>query len=127
MAQLSNLGYLADNQYQYSVAYLEAIEAITGKHISEAIVLTESEGKEIQRQAGNDTFAFYHWALWMQRKLKMKEGPTHRPRQAIAAFFASLACGSCESLGVLIERVLGKSRTLSLLQCLAKTFSLPAG
>lgn len=70
--------YLADNQYQYSVAYLEAVEAIAGKPIAEAIALTESEAKEIQKHATNENSESYYWALWMQRKLNMKEMPNQR-------------------------------------------------
>ena len=67
--------YLADHQFQYSVAYLEAIEAITEEDIAEAILLTESEVAEIQRLAGLEKSQHYHWALWMQRKLKIPAGP----------------------------------------------------
>lgn len=70
--------YLADNQYQYSVAYLEAMEAIAGKPIAEAVALTESEAKEIQKHAANANSESYHWALWMQWKLNMKERPNQR-------------------------------------------------
>ncbi len=62
--------YLADNQYQYSVAYLEAIEAITGQPIAVAISLSRSESEEIERHASNHNSEFYHWAWWMQGKLQ---------------------------------------------------------
>ncbi len=61
--------FLADNQYQYSITYLEAIEAITGKPIADAIVLTPAESTRIEKHATNEKSVFYHWALWIQRKL----------------------------------------------------------
>lgn len=61
--------FLTDNQYQYSITYLEAIEAITGKPIAEAIVLTPAESTRIENYAMNEKSGFYHWALWIQRKL----------------------------------------------------------
>ena len=63
--------YLADHQYQYSVGYLEAIEAITGEDIAAAVVITESEVREIERLASLEKSPYYHWALWIQRKLKI--------------------------------------------------------
>lgn len=61
--------FLTDNQYQYSITYLEAIEAITGKPIADAIVLTPAESARIEKHATNEKSVFYHWALWIQRKL----------------------------------------------------------
>jgi hypothetical protein len=61
--------FLTDNQYQYSITYLEAIEAITGKPIADAIVLTPAESTRIEKHAKNEKSVFYHWALWIQRKL----------------------------------------------------------
>jgi len=78
---------LTDNQYQYSITYLEAIEAITGKPIAEAIVLTPAESTRIENYAMNEKLVFYHWALWMQRKLnhqKAEQGAAadaHKPRR----------------------------------------------
>ena len=67
--------YLMDGQYQYSITYLEAIEAITGKTITTAINLTQAESEEIEKYAGDGSSQFHHWALWMQKKLEMKERP----------------------------------------------------
>jgi len=78
--------FLTDNQYQYSITYLEAIEAITGKPIADAIVLTPDESARIEKHATNEKSVFYHWALWIQRKLnhqKAEQGAAadaHKPR-----------------------------------------------
>ena len=61
--------FLTDNQYQYSITYLETIEAITGKPIADAIVLTSVESARVENHATNEKSVFYHWALWIQRKL----------------------------------------------------------
>jgi len=79
--------FLTDNQYQYSITYLEAIEAITGKPIADAIVLTPTESTRIENHATNEKSVFYHWALWIQRKLnhqKAEQGAAadaHKPRR----------------------------------------------
>jgi len=78
--------FLTDNQYQYSITYLEAVEAITGKPIADAIVLTPDESARIEKHATNEKSVFYHWALWIQRKLnhqKAEQGAAadaHKPR-----------------------------------------------
>lgn len=69
--------YLADDQYVYSVAYLDAIETITGESVDKAIHLTQAEVQQIAKYAVNQSSDFYHWSLWMQRKLKI----TNRPNQ----------------------------------------------
>ncbi len=80
--------FLTDNQYQYSITYLEAIEAITGKPIADAIVLTPAESARIEKHATNEKSAFHHWALWIQRKLNHQKAEqsavadTHKPRRS---------------------------------------------
>ena len=79
--------FLTDNQYQYSITYLEAIEAITGKPIAEAIVLTPAESTRIENYATNEKSRFYHWGLWIQRKLNHQKAEqdaaadAHKPRR----------------------------------------------
>ena len=79
--------FLTDNQYQYSITYLEAIEAITGKSIADAIVLTPAESTQIEKHATNEKSVFYHWGLWIQRKLNhptAEQGAAadaHKPRR----------------------------------------------
>ena len=88
--------FLTDNQYQYSITYLEAIEAITGKPIAEAIVLTVAESERIEKHATNEKSAFHHWGLWIQRKLnhqKAEQGATadaHKPRRWAATLNSEL-------------------------------------
>lgn len=67
--------YLADSQYQYSVAYLQSIEAITGKPLDKAVSLTQAEAKSIAEYARNENSEYHHWALWMQRKLGIMKEP----------------------------------------------------
>jgi hypothetical protein len=43
--------WLADNQYPHHEAWIVAIEAITGRPIAEAIHLTETERKRLQKEA----------------------------------------------------------------------------
>jgi hypothetical protein len=69
--------FLTDDQYVYSVAYLDAIETITGESVDKVIHLTPPEVEQIAKYASNQNSEFYHWSLWMQRKLKI----THRPNQ----------------------------------------------
>jgi hypothetical protein len=64
---------LADNQFMYSVSYLQAIEEITGKPIYEAIILTPKEVTRIESIAANKRNEYYYWALWMKRKMKMDD------------------------------------------------------
>jgi hypothetical protein len=69
--------HLTDDQYVYSVAYLDAIETITGESVDKAIHLTPPEVEQITEYASNQNSEFYHWSLWMLRKLKI----TNRPNQ----------------------------------------------
>ena len=62
--------YLTDNQYQYTVVYLAAIQMITGKPIHEAVSPDPSESSAIAKHASNEKSEFHHWALWMKRKLR---------------------------------------------------------
>ena len=64
--------FLTDNQYQYSIVYLQAMEAIAEKPITELIDLTQAEEQNIRKWSTNENSDFYHWALWIQRKLKTK-------------------------------------------------------
>ncbi len=79
--------FLTDNQYQYSITYVQAIEAITGKPIAGAIVLTPAESTRIEKHATNEKSVFYHWALWIQRKLNHQTAEqgaaadAHKPRR----------------------------------------------
>ena len=67
--------YLTDDQYPYSIEYLQAMESLAGQPIWQALTLQPRELQMIQGFASNETSEFHHWALWMQRKLKMKERP----------------------------------------------------
>ena len=67
--------YLADNQYPYSIEYLNAMRALAGKPVRQAISLQPDELRMLQEYAGNEDSEFHHWALWMLRKLSMTERP----------------------------------------------------
>lgn len=69
--------YLTDNQYPYSIQYLDAMESLAGKPIWQTITLQPRELQMIQGYASNEVSEFHHWALWMQRKLRIKERPNH--------------------------------------------------
>ncbi len=62
--------YLLDCQYPYSMAYLTAIENVTARSISQAVIPTPEERALLAGHAANPESEFYHWALWMQRKLQ---------------------------------------------------------
>ncbi len=70
--------YLTDDQFVYSIAYLEAIETLAGKPVSEAIVLAPHEIEAIRKYQRLPKSEYFHWSLWMQRKLEMKERPNQR-------------------------------------------------
>lgn len=74
--------YLTDEQYPYSLAYLEAIQQITGRSIDEAVPPDASESAVIAKYAGMEKSEFHHWALWMKRKLKIEDGPGHPVKAA---------------------------------------------
>lgn len=74
--------YLTDDQYQYSLVYLEAIQQITGRSIDQAVPPDASESAVIARYAGMEKSEFYHWALWMKRKLRIEDGPSHPVKAA---------------------------------------------
>ncbi|MHC4202059.1 MAG: hypothetical protein ACYSU0_18875 [Planctomycetota bacterium] len=74
--------YLTDNQYQYSIAYLEAIEQITGRPIEEAVELTPAEVETIDNHAGNTKSPYHHWSLWLRRKFAVRGRPNRRVRPA---------------------------------------------
>ena len=63
--------YLTDDQFCYSVAYLNAIEAITGESVDKVIHLTPPEAEQLAKYTGNPNSEFFHWSLWIQRKLKI--------------------------------------------------------
>ena len=66
--------YLDDEQYCYQMAYIAAIEHITGKSISESIKLTDQENTYLKNKANKcvecnkDALAFC-WARWLLDKL----------------------------------------------------------
>jgi len=72
--------YLMDSQFQYSTAYLQAIEQITGESVCDAVVVSPDELALIQRHAANESSKHYHWALWIQRKLGIQESSGHGKR-----------------------------------------------
>ncbi len=69
--------YLDDEQYCYQMAYITAIEYITGKPISKAITLTDKENAYLKNKAdkciecNKDAQAFC-WARWLLDKLTKK-------------------------------------------------------
>jgi hypothetical protein len=67
--------YLEDNQFPYGMAYLEAVEALTGKPLDLAVRLTQAELDQLESLAKNRDSEFCYWALWMQRKLKIQASP----------------------------------------------------
>jgi hypothetical protein len=76
--------YLSDCQFQYSMAYLEAIEKMTGKPIHKAVAPTKDEMIGIANLAANKDSEFYQWALWIQRKLKIKKEPNQISHRTVA-------------------------------------------
>lgn len=76
--------YLSDCQFQYSMAYLEAIEKITGKPIHQVVAPTKDEMIGIANLAANKDSDFYHWALWIQRKLRIKKEPNQISHRTVA-------------------------------------------
>ena len=66
--------YLLDEQYQYSMAYLQAIEDISGKPIHQAVNLTPSEIEVLDTHARNSESEYCHWAIWLKNKLHLR-GP----------------------------------------------------
>ncbi|OFX32611.1 MAG: hypothetical protein A2X08_08730 [Bacteroidetes bacterium GWA2_32_17] len=69
--------YLDDEQYCYQMAYISAIEYITGKPILKAITLTDHENSYLKNKADKciecdeDALAFC-WARWLLEKLTKK-------------------------------------------------------
>ena len=64
--------YLLDEQYMYSLTYLEAIQKIAGKSINEAMRPDAQESALIVRHARDERSEFHHGAIWMMRKLKIE-------------------------------------------------------
>ena len=66
--------YLFDEQYQYSMAYLQAIEDISGKPIHQAVNLIPAEIEGLDKYARNSESEYCHWAIWLKNKLHLR-GP----------------------------------------------------
>lgn len=71
--------YLTDNQYPYSIEYLDAMESLTGKPMSETMNLRSHEAEGIRAWTKDPGSEFYNWAIWMQRKLGMTMKPNQAP------------------------------------------------
>lgn len=65
--------YLQDDQYLYGTVCVAAIEDIVGTPLHDAIHPTQEELDSLTRYATNPQSEFFHWALWMQRKLRIPE------------------------------------------------------
>jgi len=76
--------YLSDCQFQYSMAYLEAIEKMAGKPIHKAVAPTKDEMIGIANLTANKDSEFYHWALWIQKKLRIKKEPNQISHRTVA-------------------------------------------
>ena len=73
--------YLRDEQYTHHLVYINAISALTGEPIAEAIGLTEDEAKALEADARKANLApdnvhrgKYFCAKWLLAKLKKTKG-----------------------------------------------------
>jgi hypothetical protein len=62
--------YLMDDQYPYSTEYVDAIESLTGKPISLSLALAPREVEDIRMWTERPESEYYHWAVWMRRKIR---------------------------------------------------------